>query len=151
MTFYPDELKATLSAIHIKQGDMVVSIPIFMPKQEDFEILYGAGLYCSSAEAFGQILCTLLNKGTRPGTGKQILKPESVDELVRDQLTEQQAARMYQPMHGDPSYISNTFVLHEGLKKNWSYAGCKIPNGLPTCRSGRVSGKESEMPPVRWC
>lgn len=140
MTFYPSKLKAPLVPLHLKQGDAVVPIPDPMPKEENFEILYGgAGLYASSVECYGQILCTLLNKGTHPGTGKQILKPESVDELLRSQLEEKQLKRIDEPIIANPAYASNPFTLSEGAKKNWAYAGCKTPEGLPTGRSGNVS------------
>lgn len=140
MTFYPSKLKAPLTTMHKKQDGSVVPTADPMAKEESIEVLYGgAGLYSSSTESYGQILCTLLNKGTHPVTGKQILKPESVDELMRDQLTEQQTKRMYELIEGFPAHWSNTFTILEGAKKNWSYAGCKTPDGLPTGRSGNVS------------
>jgi hypothetical protein len=33
-----------------------------------------------------QILAALLNRGVHPKTGKMILKPESYEELIKDQL-----------------------------------------------------------------
>lgn len=37
-------------------------------------------------KAIAEILATLLNDGTSPTTGKQILKKETVDEMMRNQI-----------------------------------------------------------------
>ena len=45
----------------------------------------GAGLFAKPVE-YCQVIATLLNDGTHPKTGKQILKKETVDEMFKNQI-----------------------------------------------------------------
>ncbi len=49
----------------------------------------GAGLYGNCAD-YTRVLTVLLNQGKDPQSGAQILKPETVDELFKPQLSEKQ-------------------------------------------------------------
>jgi hypothetical protein len=54
-------------------------------------------------------LATLLNNGTHPVTKKTILKPETVQELVKDQLTEQNLiSGLYQQIPDAQPELTNT-------------------------------------------
>jgi CubicO group peptidase (beta-lactamase class C family) len=53
----------------------------------DYDYLHsgGAGIF-STAQDYCKILSALLNDGTNPTTGKQILKPETIDQMFTNQV-----------------------------------------------------------------
>lgn len=66
--------------IHIKMNDNFVTIP--SPRPMNPEVPAGGGFLCSTLNEYAILLSTLLNEGTSPVTGNQILKPETVKNLV---------------------------------------------------------------------
>lgn len=57
-------------------------------KQDKFFQSGGAGLFAKPKE-YVKILAAILNEGTSPTTGKQILKPESVELFWENQIPNQ--------------------------------------------------------------
>ncbi|UZJ52176.1 hypothetical protein CBS101457_001496 [Exobasidium rhododendri] len=125
-------VKKTLAGMNFKAKDGKVTPMehVIELDESKVEVQYGgAGAYGNAAE-YVQILATLLNKGTHPVTKKQILKPESVEELMKDQLEENLTAGLYEEIADAQPEITNSFKILEGVPKNWSYGGLKIPGLL---------------------
>lgn len=59
-------------------------------KQDAFLQSGGAGLFTKPKE-YTKILAAILNEGTSPSTGKQILKKETVDLMWENQIPDQYA------------------------------------------------------------
>jgi len=62
--------------------------PLIVESAEDIKATInsgGAGC-CAKPQEYAQILAALLNDGTSPRTGKQILRKETVDEMFRNQI-----------------------------------------------------------------
>lgn len=57
-------------------------------KQDAFFQSGGAGLFAKPKE-YVKLLATILNEGTSPTTGKQILKPETIELLWENQIPNQ--------------------------------------------------------------
>ena len=93
------EMKKNLAYMHQKwpgqtaseERDHIYREPIIAETDEERNKLFqsgGAGAYAKPAE-YVQVLAALLNDGTSPITGKQILKPETVDKMWENQIPEQ--------------------------------------------------------------
>lgn len=92
------------------QGDAFTVKPqshVIELEESKVEIMYGgAGAYGNAAE-FVQILVALLNDGTHPVTKSQILTPTSVEELFRDQLSEDRVKDLDTPIVASMPDLSN--------------------------------------------
>ena len=119
--FPPTEAHSNLAEIHArdsKSGELRVREHFYAhqlkqdtpEKQDKFFQAGGAGLFAKPKE-YVKLLATILNEGTSPTTGKQILKPESVELFWENQI---------------PNQYVDTFLLPSPLKTNHS---C-LPNHL---------------------
>ncbi|KAE8376873.1 beta-lactamase/transpeptidase-like protein [Aspergillus bertholletiae] len=90
-----EEMKTNLAYMHQRAADGQLSVrdhllrrALTVKSESDIKSYFnsgGAGCF-STAEDYSQILAVLLNNGTSPTTGKQLLKKETVDEMFRDQI-----------------------------------------------------------------
>ncbi|GAB1198514.1 hypothetical protein APSETT444_007837 [Aspergillus pseudonomiae] len=90
-----EEMKAKLAYLHQRTTDGQLSVrdhllrrAMTVKSESDIKSYFnsgGAGCF-STAEDYSQILAVLLNNGTSPTTGKQLLKKETVDEMFRNQI-----------------------------------------------------------------
>ncbi|KNG80916.1 beta-lactamase family protein [Aspergillus nomiae NRRL 13137] len=90
-----EEMKAKLAYMHQRAADGQLSVrdhllrrAMTVKSESDIKSYFnsgGAGCF-STAEDYSQILAVLLNNGTSPRTGKQLLKKETVDEMFRNQI-----------------------------------------------------------------
>lgn len=96
--FPTPEMKKELAYMHQKwpgqdkseERDHIYREPIVAESDAEKEKLFnsgGAGCYAKPAE-YVQVLAALLNDGTSPKTGKQILKPETVKAMWENQIKE---------------------------------------------------------------
>ena len=97
--FPPTEAHSNLAEIHArdsKSGELRVREHFYAhqlkqdtpEKQDRFFQAGGAGLFAKPKE-YVKLLATILNEGTSPTTGKQILKPESVELFWENQIPNQ--------------------------------------------------------------
>lgn len=102
-------VKARLAGLHQRGKDgNITAIPHLIQLDESkLEVQYGgAGLFANAAE-YCQILVALVNGGTHPKTKGQILKPESVEELFKDRLSEKLVADLDRPFEAALPEITN--------------------------------------------
>jgi CubicO group peptidase (beta-lactamase class C family) len=96
MSFFPSkEMKSQLAYMnqrysdgHLTQREHLLRRPLYpdaASQQKEILNSGGAGLFAQPKE-YVKIISTLLNNGTSPNTGKQILKKETVDEMFRNQI-----------------------------------------------------------------
>ncbi|PWN50336.1 beta-lactamase/transpeptidase-like protein [Violaceomyces palustris] len=104
----------------------------------------GGGLFATAAE-YAKILVALLNKGTHPTTGGTILKPETVDELVKPQLEGSLEQDLYKALEPTQPKFSRTIpaLIAPGLPTQWAIGG--VLNTVPIPPIGR-----SEQA-LSWC
>lgn len=83
-----------------QDGKMFAQEHVIEQDESKIEVLYGgAGSYGNAAD-YVQILVALLNDGKHPKTGKQILQPQSVQLLFKDQLDEKLVKDLYRTIPG---------------------------------------------------
>jgi CubicO group peptidase (beta-lactamase class C family) len=98
MSFFPPkEMKDKLARMHqrspdgkLKERSHLLLRPLKDQSMEEVKSTLnsaGAGLFAQPKE-YVKIISTLLNDGTSPNTGKQILKPETVNEMFKNQIPE---------------------------------------------------------------
>jgi CubicO group peptidase (beta-lactamase class C family) len=98
MSFFPtQEMKEHLAHMHqrypdghIRTREHLLRKPLYeLSDAEKKETLNsaGAGIFAQPRE-YVKIIATLLNNGTSPTTGAQILKPKTVDEMFTNQIPE---------------------------------------------------------------
>ncbi|THU91638.1 beta-lactamase/transpeptidase-like protein [Dendrothele bispora CBS 962.96] len=133
-------VKSKLAGMNFRKKDATlepIEHPIEMDESKQ-EILYGgAGAFGNAAE-YCQVLVALMNEGTHPVTKGKILSPESVKDLMKDQLADEQLIKdLERPIPAAQPEFTNPLVMLEGVPKNWAFAGCKTPKGMPTGRSSQ--------------
>ncbi|PWZ02430.1 beta-lactamase/transpeptidase-like protein [Testicularia cyperi] len=131
MSFLPQSagLMDRMAGSHHRDADGVLSPNQHWMEQDDSKIQVhygGAGLYANASE-YVQILVALLNDGTHP-KGGQILKPESVKELRREQLTGKHVDDMDREFPNVRPDEANWFegCTVKGIKKNWALGGIRV-------------------------
>ncbi|OGE51217.1 hypothetical protein PENARI_c014G10445 [Penicillium arizonense] len=90
-----EKMKNKLAYMHqrdptgrIHSRDHLLRLPLIMDDESDMKSFFnsgGAGCF-STPQDYCQILAVLLNDGTSPSTGSQLLKKSTVDEMFRNQL-----------------------------------------------------------------
>ncbi|KAJ9269953.1 hypothetical protein DTO212C5_3923 [Paecilomyces variotii] len=95
ISFFPNaKMKANLAFMHQRGNDGSLSVtdhvfryPFLPPRsgEERRFCMGGAGCFGNPVE-YCRILALLLNDGTSPNTGAQILRPETVKEMFTDQI-----------------------------------------------------------------
>lgn len=71
-----------------EERDHIYREPLIAQTDEEKKRIFhsgGAGAYAKPTE-YAQVLAVLLNDGKSPTTGAQILKPETVDEMFKNQI-----------------------------------------------------------------
>ena len=105
---------------------------------------YGGGHYAvGTLNDYSQILLTLLNEGRHPGTGKIILKSETVKDYVfKDFIPEIgcPADNIGRVPESLPPRLSEAGEMLEGVKKGWS---CGLMLSLEDSSGGRKAGSGS--------
>jgi hypothetical protein len=88
--FPPSSVHSNLAEIHQRAPDFYGHSlkQDSADKQDKFFQSGGAGLFAKPKE-YVKILAAILNEGTSPTTGKQILKPESVELFWENQIPNQ--------------------------------------------------------------
>ncbi|KAF3004271.1 GPI transamidase component [Curvularia kusanoi] len=105
-------------------------------KQDAFFQSGGAGLFAKPKE-YVKLLATILNEGTSPTTGKQILKPESVELFWENQIPNQPDFARGGPPPANPELVnaSPEFYPQPGNPpQGWTYAGFLTIEAGPTGR-----------------
>ncbi|EST07256.1 Beta-lactamase-related [Kalmanozyma brasiliensis GHG001] len=103
------------------------------PDESKIEVQYGgAGLWANAAE-YCQVLIALLNGGTHPKTGGQILTQASVDELVKEQLTGKLQEDIDREFPNTDPTITNYFegCTVKGVPKTWALGGLRLQTQHP--------------------
>ncbi|SYW82320.1 related to transesterase [Ustilago bromivora] len=98
------------------------------PDESKIEVHYaGAGLWANAAE-YCQALVALLNGGTHPKNGGNILNPESVDELLKEQLTGKLQDDMHREFPNKDPEITNYFegCTVKRIPKTWALGGLRL-------------------------
>ncbi|SNX85886.1 related to transesterase [Melanopsichium pennsylvanicum] len=111
-----------------KQGIISPNSHWMQHDESKIDVQYGgAGLWANAAE-YCQILVALLNGGTHPKSGGKILNPESVDELVKGQLTGKLQEDMDREFPNTDPDISNYFegCTVKGVPKTWALGGLRL-------------------------
>lgn len=99
ISFFPtDDMKKRLMALnqrytdgHMTQRPHLMRRPLLIPTghEENPNVFNSAGGGCfAQPRDYVQIIATLLNNGTSPTTGAQLLKPATVDEMFKNQIPE---------------------------------------------------------------
>ncbi|KAI4129688.1 MAG: hypothetical protein LQ347_003670 [Umbilicaria vellea] len=90
--FPSQQMKERLAHMHAKrpdgsihERDHLLRAPLVADSPDGIYNSAGAGCF-ARPEEYCQILATLLNDGTSPTTGKRILKPETVQEMFKNQI-----------------------------------------------------------------
>ena len=100
ITMFPsEEMKKSLAWMNKRTPDGKLSLnpnghlnrkPLYASTEEEKgQTFHAGGAGCfAKPKQYCQIIATLLNDGTHPGTGKQILKKETVDSMFTNQIPE---------------------------------------------------------------
>ena len=144
MSFLPESagLLPRLAGMNFRatSDGSISGIPHWMPLQDSkVEVQYGgAGLFANPRD-YCQVLAALVNKGTHPVTGNQILKPDSVELLKKDQLTGKLQQDLTKDLPDAIPELTNPIVElgAPGLPKNWAFGGLKV-NSMSSQNSPRI-------------
>jgi len=90
--FPSKEMKENLAYMNFRNpdgtltyNDHILRAPLLAKSDKEFFNSGGAGCFAKPQE-YGQIIATLLNDGTSPTTGKQILQKSTVEEMFTNQI-----------------------------------------------------------------
>ncbi|KAJ6071664.1 hypothetical protein N7499_009678 [Penicillium canescens] len=136
----------------ISPRDHLLRRPLTVENKSDVESLFnsgGAGCF-STPQDYCQILAILLNDGTSPSTGSQLLKKDTVDEMFRDQIANlPPLSEKYIP-DAKPDLTNSGTGLHPTV------AGDRQGWGLTFLLSGGLTGRSvgtaqwSGLPNLYW-
>ncbi|KAF9698863.1 hypothetical protein EKO04_003154 [Ascochyta lentis] len=149
--FPPSSVQSNLAAMHqrdattgeIRERDHVYGAPLTQDsaeKQDAFFQSGGAGLFAKPKE-YVKILAAILNEGTSPTTGKQILNPETVQLLWENQIPNQPDFARGGPPPANPSLVnaSPEFYPQPGNPaQGWTYAGFLTIEAGPSGRGANT-------------
>lgn len=111
-TFHPtEEQRARRASMHARTDEGLVPIPFDLPEEPEFE-MGGGGLF-SVVGDYVRFTTMLLRRG-RAG-GEQILRPETVEEMFRNQIGE---LTCHELVTAIPAY-SNTCDFFPGMEQKW--------------------------------
>lgn len=128
--------------------------PLWVESEEDIKKTFnqgGAGCFAKPAE-YCQIIATLLNDGTHPGTGKQLLKKETVDEMFTNQIPEmpnfgRQGIDPPKPLLSNP--LPELYPQPHDQAQGWGLTFFLHVHAGPTGRSG-TTGWWAGLPNLFW-
>ncbi|KAF2095197.1 beta-lactamase/transpeptidase-like protein [Rhizodiscina lignyota] len=114
---------------------------------EEAQTLGGGSLWGSPAE-YVKLLAMILNNGTGPKTGAQILKPETIRTMLSQEVpmykkTKHPGMRTPQPILAN---VIDDFVMPgmEGKERAWGYAGVLEKEGRKAPSQGAAAGKTGD-------
>ncbi|GAM90461.1 hypothetical protein ANO11243_085050 [Dothideomycetidae sp. 11243] len=160
ISFYPTrDMKGRLAYMHQRQPDGTLSVRSHLyraplvasdtPLEERY-CMAGAGCYGSPIE-FCELLATLLNDGTSPKTKKQLLRPETVTEMFRDQIPDKARDCNEQWPSANPQLANGTplVLAPEGTTEGW---GLSFSLSHQKSLTGRAAGAGSweGLPNLFW-
>ncbi|KAG9200777.1 GPI transamidase component [Epicoccum nigrum] len=145
--FPPTEAHSNLAEIHARDpssGELRVREHFYAhqlkqdtpEKQDKFFQAGGAGLFAKPKE-YVKLLATILNEGTSPTTGKQVLKPESVELFWENQIPNQPDFARGGPPPANAALVNAApeFYPQPGNPpQGWTYAGFLTIEAGPTGR-----------------
>ena len=131
-----DEQSKAFFNVHAKDAEgKLTATPLRMKEKPD--VLPGGHFLYSSTEDYANFLCALLNDGTHPKSGAQILKPETVKEYVfTDMLPTvgcSGAGVGDVPTTVPPASCTGTMLPN--IRKGWSLGGLINHEAAPNGRS----------------
>ncbi|GAD97659.1 beta-lactamase family protein [Paecilomyces variotii No. 5] len=151
ISFFPNaQMKADLAYMHQRGKDGELSIrdhvfryPLLPPKsgEEKRFCMGGAGCFGKPVE-YCRVIGMLLNDGTSPNTGAQILKPETVKEMFTDQIPDMPRHCNEHVPAAKPS-LTSTFPLvpcADDLTEGWGLSFSLSHRRSPT---GSAAGSAS--------
>ncbi|CAG8288651.1 unnamed protein product [Penicillium nalgiovense] len=140
------------SAGRIHPRNHLLRRSLIVDSETDVDSLFnsgGAGCF-STPQDYCQILAALLNDGTSPNTGKQLLNKDTVEEMFNDQIGSLPPLREKYMANADPSLTNSATGLHPTV------AGDRQGWGLTFMLSGGTTGRSlrtaqwSGLPNLFW-
>lgn len=123
-----DAQRARLAAMHARQPDgSLQPTPFEVPQDPEFH-MGGGGLY-GTAPDYLRFCRMVLGKGRLDGM--QVLRPESVAEMERDQITPLRVA----PMRSVAPAVTNDAEFFPGQDKGWTLGFVRNTEAVPGGRS----------------
>ncbi|KAJ4366624.1 GPI transamidase component [Ascochyta clinopodiicola] len=149
--FPPSSTHSNLAVIHqrdptsgeIKERDHFYGAPLKQDtteKQSAFFQSGGAGLFAKPKE-YIKILAAILNEGTSPTTGKQVLKPESVQLFWENQIPNQPDFARGGPPPANPELANASPEVYPqpgNPPQGWTYAGFLTIEAGPSGRGANT-------------
>lgn len=93
----------------------------------------GAGCL-GTLEDYLKCIVVMVNEG-KALNGAQILKPETVDEMWKDQLTEETSKGLYASIPAARPDLTNPTEVAPGMNKGWAISACLTKDPWPTGRN----------------
>ncbi|OAL05423.1 beta-lactamase/transpeptidase-like protein [Phaeosphaeriaceae sp. SRC1lsM3a] len=160
ITMFPtEEMKEKLAFMHHRKQDgtliardHLLRKPLVVESKGVKDVLNSAGAGAFSKPSdYAQIIATLLNDGTSPTTGKQILKKETVDLMFTNQLEQfpdfgRQGIPDAKPDLTNP--LPDLYPVENNAPQGWGLT-FMIANGGPTGRS-KTTGFWAGLPNCWW-
>lgn len=85
----------------------------------------------ASVESYLKVIQILINQG-KGANGAQILKPETVKEMLTDQVAHKLPAELERPIKSQIPELSNDLPnMHPGTTKGWGLTFLKINEAQP--------------------
>lgn len=100
-------------------------------------VLAGGHYLTSTLDDYSAFLLTILNNGTHPKTGVQILKPDTVKDYIFTDQVKHCPTDGIGTLSGAIPFLSNTGTMLPGVKKTWS---CGLMLNLDDHANGRNAG-----------
>ena len=122
------DMRARMAKLHQRgDDDQLTAIDLEIPQEPEFE-MGGGGLY-STVGDYGRFVRMILNRGT--GNGNQLLKPETVDLMTRNQMGDTKVTTLKTVM----APLSNDAEFFPGMPKGWGLSfqinDERAPTGRP--------------------
>ncbi|RMZ91876.1 hypothetical protein DV736_g914, partial [Chaetothyriales sp. CBS 134916] len=129
ISFFPSkEMKENLAYMNARTSDgqlhprdHLMHRPLVVESKEDIAATVnsgGAGAFAQPRE-YTKILATLLNDGTSPTTGRQILKKETVDEMFKNQIPQFPEFGRQGIVAAKPDFTNPVPDLYPGKHQGW--------------------------------
>lgn len=150
VTHYPNHAQQDrLATTHLrdKASGALIAIPQLyqMHLQTRDAQAYGGGGFFGPPSQYVKLLAVLLNDGTHPKTGKQILKPETVEMLMKVEVDQARTTEHPGMQTALPTAANavKEFCMPgmEGKEKAWGFLGVMEKEGRAAPSQGALHGK----------